>query len=336
MSKQLAAKLLINKMNKITNPNDRKKHLINCLDRQGFIKEEVSEIKVAPIKHDLCRICKSDSIIFSNHERICQECGASEESFTANPYKTYKADMNLIKGTFIEPGTVVVNVIKDGKTIKRDLSMVNTWINSDAEDIKIGGDIKKMTDILDSLAPNYNPVIFERVKNQILSMWYNVLIIKKDFRGKEKQAVQLWCIYYPMVYNKLSISVQKLVSIFNLQIGEAYSYNFIMKDIFDKTSFSDYVSIPIGSVSDIVLPENISKRITAVKRQLKDYLSEPLKDKELYGIIYYISSQLNEKKFTLVHLSEKSGLSTVLIASEAKKIQKYYDSNEAAKIRLLL
>ena len=46
MSKQLAAKLLINKMNKITNPNDRKKHLINCLDRQGFIKEEVQEIVV--------------------------------------------------------------------------------------------------------------------------------------------------------------------------------------------------------------------------------------------------------------------------------------------------
>ena len=70
MSKQLAAKLLINKMNKITNPNDRKKHLINCLDRQGFIKEEVSEIKVAPIKHDLCRICKSDSIIFSNNNAL--------------------------------------------------------------------------------------------------------------------------------------------------------------------------------------------------------------------------------------------------------------------------
>ena len=44
-------------------------------------------------------------------------------------------------------------------------------------------------------------------------MLYNILTIKPDTRGKEKQALIIWCIYYPMVYNKLPINIQKLVSI---------------------------------------------------------------------------------------------------------------------------
>ena len=334
MSKQITALLLKNKVDKtFKTPNERTKYLIDCLKKHGFIREET--ITTVPIKHDTCKICNSSSIIFSNHEKICQECGSSEESFTANPFKTYKADINLVKGTFIEPGSLIVDVIKDGKIIKRDLSKVNSWINSGAEDLKLGGDIKRMTDILDTLAPNYNPIIYDRVRSIILSMWYNVLSIKGDFRGKEKQALQVWCIYYPLAYNKLPISIQRLVSMFNLQIGDAYSYNFIMKDIFDKTAFSEYITVPIGSTSEVDLPENISKRIRIVKQNLKAYLSDPLKDKELYGIIYYICKQLNEKKFTLVYLAEKSGISAVIISNEFNKIKNYYDSHEADKRRLL-
>jgi hypothetical protein len=334
MLKQLDALLLKNKVDKkFKTENEKIKYLIDCIKKHGFIREET--ITTVPIKHDTCRICNSSSIIFSNHEKICQECGSSEESFTANPFKTYKSDINFVKGTFIQPGSLIIDVIKDGKIVKRDLSKVNSWINSGAEDLKLGGDIKRMTDILDTLAPNYNPIVYDRVRSIILSMWYNVLSIKGDFRGKEKQALQLWCIYYPLAYNKLPISIQRLVSIFNLQIGDAYSYNFIMKDIFDKTSFSEYISIPIGSTGEVELPENILKKVRLVKQTLKDYLDDPLKDKELYGIIYYITKQLNEKKFTLVYLSEKSGISTVIISNESNKIKKYYDSNEAAKRRLL-
>ena len=114
---------------------------------------------------------------------------------------------------------------------------------------------------------------------------------------------------------------------FDIQIGEAYSYNFILKDIFNGTGFEKYISIPIGSASDIDIPEGITKKLNKIKRDLKDYLSSPLKDKELYGIIYYIAKQINDKKFTLVYLSEKSGLSTVLISAEASKIATFYKKN---------
>ena len=165
-------------------------------------------------------------------------------------------------------------------------------------------------------------------------MWYNVIKIKPILRGKEKQALAVWSIYYPLVYNKLPINIQKLVSMFDIQIGEAYSYNFVMKDIFNGTAFQEYISIPIGSTSDIQIPEEIMKILNKIKYDLKDYLSNPLKDKELYGIIKYIAKQMNDKKFTLIYLSEKSGLSTVLISSEANKIETFYKRNPSMKSQL--
>jgi len=336
MSKQLTALLLKRKIDNIKNVKDRRQYLINCLQRQGFIKEDIKTepIDISSTIHDTCKLCKSNSLLYSNHERICQECGATDTSVTFNPFKTYKQDLNFSKGTFIEPGTTFATIIKDGKEMKRDLSKMNTWTNSDPEELKISNNLKKMNDTLDALSGKYNSVVFDRVRNEIISMWYNIIKIKPDLRGKEKQALALWSIYYPMVYNKLQINIQKLVSMFDIQIGEAYSYNFVMKYMFNGTSFEKYISIPIGSVSDIQIPEGITKRLNKIKRDLRDYLSSPLKDKELYGILYYTAKQINDKKFTLIYLSEKSGLSSVLISSEANKIEAFYNKNPSMKSKI--
>lgn len=334
MSKQLTALLLKKKVDNIKNIKDRKQYLINCLDKQGFVKEEIKTEPISFVSHDTCKLCKSSSLIYSNHEKICQECGAAETSVDINPFKTYKQDINFAKSTFIEPGTAIVTIMKDGKEVKRDLSKLNTWLTTDPEELRISNNIKKMNEILDTLSGNYNPNVFERTRGEIVSMWVNIIKIKPDTRGKEKQALALWSIYYPMVYNKLKINIQKLVSMFDIQIGEAYSYNFIIKDIFSGTSFEKYISIPIGTTSDIEIPEGITKRLNKIKRDLKDYLSNPLKDKEMYGIIYYIAKQLNDKRFTLVYLSEKSGLSSVLISAEANKIQNFYNENPSLKNKI--
>lgn len=334
MSKQLTALLLKRKVDNIKGVKERHTFLINCLQRQGFIKEEIKTEQIKSVSHDTCKLCKSSSLIYSNHERVCQECGTVDTSSDFNPFKTYKQDLNFSKGTFIEPGTIFVTTIKDGKEVKRDLSRINTWSSADPEEQRISNNLKKMNEILDTFEGKYNPIIFDAVRNQILSMWYNIIKIKVDLRGKEKQALTLWSIYYPMVYNKLQINIQKLVSMFDIQIGEAYSYNFVMKDIFSGTSFEKYISIPIGNTVDISIPEGILKRLNKIKRDLKDYLSNPLKDKELYGILYYIAKQMNDKKFTLVYLSEKSGLSTVLISSEANKIETFYNKNPSMKSKI--
>ena len=67
---------------------------------------------------------------------------------------------------------------------------------------------------------------------------------------------------------------------------------------------------------------------------MKDYLKEPLKDKQLYGMIYYISKNIPGKFFTLSQLSDKSKLSTVTILNESKIYDKFYNSNKRLKEKL--
>lgn len=332
MSKEITARLLKNKIDTIKNLDKKKEYLINCLKRHGKIKEEET-IDVTQFSHDICKLCNSNNFIFNRNEKVCGECGASTFDLTSNPYKTYKMDFNLSKGSFIEPGTLMITVNKDGKQVSRDLSKLNTWLSSDPEEQKMKLNLMRIKEIIEKIEPNYNQFVFEKVSNEIISMWYNVLSIKPNIRGVERVSLMAWCIYYPIVYNNLNINIQKIVSMLDITVGDAFSYNFVLKDIFSNTPYEKYISIPVGNVAELDIPENIKIKINVVKRDLKDYLSNPLKDKEYFGIVYYIS-KLKGKAFTLGYLSEKSGISTTIISNEASKIERFYNSNPGLKKRL--
>tara|TARA_B110001450_G_scaffold14566_1_gene13652 strand:- start:2357 stop:3367 length:1011 start_codon:yes stop_codon:yes gene_type:complete len=334
MSKQLTA-ILIKKKISDKSVTDQKEYLLDCLKKQGIISDPDVNINTnVNSVPDICDICKTSDIIFTNHEMICNKCGATKSSNNRNPFKTFKQDINFSSGTFIEPGTLTINVMKDGKMVSRDLSKLNTWLSNDAEDQRISNGIRNLTEILDKLRQYYNPISFEKVEKEIISMWYNVLITNKTMTGKERKALLAWVIYYPIVYNNLNVSIQRISSITDTFIGDIYSYNFRLKDLFKGTSFEKYISIPIGSKSDIEIPEKIQNKIKVIKRNMKDYLKEPLKDKQLYGMIYYISKNIPEKFFTLSQLSDKSNLSTVTILNESKIYDKFYNSNKRLKENL--
>ena len=331
--KNLSAKLLQEKLYRsFRDPQRRKQHLINCLRRQGLILEDIPVMSISQTSPDVCKICNSSSIISSNHESICQQCGATDTSISFNPFKTYKQNINFSRGTFIEPGTTFVSVIKDGKEVRRDLSKVNTWISNDPEETKINRDMKKLDVILDNISLNYDTITFEKVKLEIFAMWYNILTLRQDLRGITKQALMVLSVYYPMVYNKLSISIQRLASMTGIvNVGDIYSHNFILKDLFKNTNFQNYISIPIGTVSKIQIPNEILLKVDKIKSRLKDRLSDPLKDKELYGIIYYIARELKIKGITLVYLAAGSGLSQVTISKESSKIESFFNQNPYLK-----
>ena len=331
MSKEITVQLLKKKIDSIKIPDDRKMYLINCLRSQGFIKEEIIQQADPKPNYDICKLCNSSNFIFTSNEKVCQQCGSSETSLDANPYKTYKADINFVKGTFIEPGTMTVTINKDGKIVKRDLSKINTWLSSDPEEQKIKLSLAKITEILDILSTDYNPIVFERIKNECLSMWYNIISIRPNLRGNERLSLMAWCIYYPITYNGLSINIQKIASILGVPIGDIFSYNFVMKDIFTNTSYEKYIIVPTGITAEIQLPPDIERKLRIVKRDLKDYLSSPIKDKEYYAMIYYLGTISKNKTLTLSFLSEKSGISQTTIGNEANKIMRFYNSNQRLK-----
>ena len=333
MSKQLTA-LLLQKSISDKSIQDQKKHLIECLKKQGLISEP-DVVPIEPIvMPDICDLCESSDIIYSNHEMICNECGITKSNIRLNPFKTFKQDINFGSGTFLEPGLVVVGIIKDGKTVSRDLSKINTWISVDAEDQRIANGIRNLVEILDKLRQYYNPISFERVEKEIISMWYNVLMSHKNIMGKEKRALLAWTIYYPMVYNNLNVSIQRISSITDTFIGDIYSYNFRLKDLFKGTSFEKYISVPIGTNSDLNLPQKIQDKMKNIRRDMKDYLKDPLKDKQLYGLIYFISKNTPDKFFTLADLATKSSLSTVTILTESKKYEQFYKTQPLLRKRL--
>ena len=226
---------------------------------------------------------------------------------------------------------MIVSLNKDGKTVKRDLSKINTWLNSDPEEQKIKLSLAKITEILDIISKDYNPIVFDKVKNESLSMWYNILSVRPNLRGNERLSLMAWCIYYPIVYNNLNINIQKIASILSVPIGDVFSYNFVMKDIFSNTPYENYILVPTGIVTEIKLSPDIERKLKIVKRDLKDYLSSPIKDKEYYAIIYYLGTLNKNNAFTLSFLSEKSGISQTTIGNEANKISRFYNSKPQLK-----
>lgn len=332
MSKQLTA-LLLQKSISGKSRDEQKEYLLECLKKQGIVTDPISFTPVDDTLPDVCEICKSSDIIYSNHEKLCNNCGLAKTDTSVNPFKTFKQDINFSAGTFIEPGTLIINVMKDGKMVSRDLSKVNTWLSSDLEDQRIANGLKKLNEILDKLRVYYNPISFERVEKEIISMWYNVLISAKTLSGKERRALLAWTIYYPMVFNNLNVSIQRISSITDTFIGDIYSYNFRLKDLFKGTAFEKYISVPIGSNSDIELPQKIQYKIKTVKRDMKDYLKDPLKDKQMYGLIYFILKN-TDKIFTLADLATKSSLSTVTILNESKKYDEFYKRNPLLRQKL--
>ena len=213
MSKAISALLLKSKIDSIKSTSLQRTYLLDCLDRQGFIKR-VTEDYVSPDQDEddsnICKICNTSSIFYSNHEATCNNCGIVQNDQVINPFKTYKQDLNIGRGTFIEEGTTMVKIMKDGKEVIRDLARVNTWVNTDPEEDKIKKAISFVTDVTEKIAIDYPPLIFDRIIKEIIEMWYLIITTVPTLRGYEKRSLAIWSIYYPMVYNELKISIQKL------------------------------------------------------------------------------------------------------------------------------
>jgi hypothetical protein len=331
IKKELIAKILLEKIKKdIKFSSRRKKYLIDCLNKQGFIKKENVQNTELEGNSLTCKICNSSDFIKMSNSNVCNKCGDTTLDLGVNSFITYKQGLNLTRGTFIEPGSEFISIIKDGKTIKRDLSKINFWTNLDPEEEKLKKEVENIQEIINGL----NIKITDTLNKIIISMWLNILSNSDNLKGKVKRALMAWSIYYPLVYNKIPINIQKLTVISDITLGELYSYNFLMKEIFKDTNYYKYITITLGENLDIEIDKEIESKIKIIKNDLKDYLSNPLKKKELLGIIYFLSNKLFNKKYNLTLLSEKSGISPNIISAESGKIESFYKLNKPLEEKL--
>jgi hypothetical protein len=171
---------------------------------------------------------------------------------------------------------------------------------------------------------------FEDAKKVVLTMWYNIINNKTDMHGLEKKSVMAWCIFYIFSYYKLNINIPTLAKLFDLTTGTIYSFKYIPDEIFKNSAFLKYIPNQ-GIGANIQIPKIIEDKMKYVLRDLKTKLSDPPTDKELCGIIDFLSKELKEKTITLQYLSEKSGSSTISIIKISQSIKQFYIENPLLK-----
>ena len=151
--------------------------------------------------------------------------------------------------------------------------------------------------------------------------------------GLEKKSVMVWCIFYIFSYYKLNINIPVLAKLFDLTTGTIYSFKYILDEIFKNSAFLKYIpSQNMGNSME--MPKIIEDKLKIVLRDLKTKLSTPPTEKEICGIIDFLSKELKDKTITLQYLSEKSGASTISIIKISQGIKQFYIENPLLKRNL--
>ena len=318
MSKQITSLLLKKHVGSITSEKLRRKFLINCLSKQGFIIEE-SDSELPEEIEKRCNVCGSDSIIIQGYMEVCEICG-TVLSESINPYKTFKQNLNTGKlGTFISP---------DG--INRELSKVNTWVSTTPEEKKLQKDMLYITSNLDLIEGDYinqtNP--FSKIRQDAIEMWFYTVLNVENLKGDKKRSLAALIIYYSITHKGLKITLEKLSRQFSVEMGDIYSHISTLKTIFNRTKYEDYVTIKTRSKIDLKLTPFLIKELEIVKRAIKNDGKSPPGDNSIYGIIYALSKKEAKRDssysvYNLRYLNNKTGVSPTTISTEAKKYEKY-------------
>jgi len=318
MSKQITSLLLKKHVDSITSEKLRRKFLINCLDKQGFIiRESDSELPEEIEKR--CNVCGSDSIIIQGYMEVCEICG-TVLSESINPYKTFKQNLNTGKlGTFISP---------DG--INRELSKVNTWVSTTPEEKKLQTDMLYITSNLDLIEGDYinQTNLFSKIRQDAIEMWFYIVLNVENLKGYKKRSLAALIIYYSITHKGLKITLEKLSRQFSVEMGDIYSHISTLKTIFNRTKYEDYVTIKTRSKIDLKLTPFLIKELEIVKRAIKNDGKSPPGDNSIYGIIYALSKKEAKRDssysvYNLRYLNNKTGVSPTTISTEAKKYEKY-------------
>ena len=319
MSKEITVQLLKLHVNKITDEKLKRKFLLNCIEKHGLIKKEEEDETLHDKFEDFCRVCKNNSKVIKNNTEVCEICGTVLDE-SINPYKTFKQNLNTGKlGSFISP---------DGTN--RDLSRVNTWVNTSPEEKKLQQDLTYILNKIDSLESEYmyNPEIFDKIRQEIIEMWYLKIIKTDNIRGDQKKSLAALIIYSVIIYNGLKITIERLSRQLEVDVGIISSELSKLKQIFINTKYDQYTNIRLKRDIDLKLTPFLIRELDLVKRSIRNAGMPPPGDNGIYGIVYAISKKASKKDpyyntYSLSYLYNKTGVSTTTISRESKRYEKF-------------
>jgi len=332
MSREIYSLLLQQKMNDFKTENKKKKYLINCIDQHGAYKGADQKIlsQVVQNFNDICVACKSSSFVFTSHEKICNECGVTTQ-YTKPKFDPMSSNLG---GSFIQPGTLMVPITKNGKKVMVDLSTISSWLDVPPEEQNLVRTSKEIMDVLDNIRnPNGTP-LQDSIVREIMAIWYNIIQYDPDIKGVQRKSLQVLSVYYGLTHNNFKISLQKIAAMFGVNSGDVFSNNALIKKIFNNTGYEKYITLKIGEFCKVEIDPSIKGRLEIMKLDLAKYLHTPLTVKEYTGMIYYINKQLKNRDVTLRSLAENCTLSENTIRNSSSTYEIFYKNNNNLYKRL--
>ena len=340
------SKALKNKISQLKTPAKKTEFLINCIKSHGKISSDSPEVeRTAPTPAapattaDVCENCDGE-IYYDSHSRICKKCGFTRESNKGTTYRSTDTSNSTGTGSFISPGTLIAKIkLENGNTIMRDLGRVNTWLSFDKKEQPFIDSTKRINEVLDILEGKYNTNMYEKSRQNTIAMWNNVFLLVPNTRGSVRRSLQSLCVYYSFKHNGLDINLTKLAIMFDVKTGDIYKNNSTMKTTFDNTEYAKFINLISEEECDVEISDDIKNKITRVKSDIGNQLSDPLTPKQYSAIIYYIahygSNRGHKKLYTFKYLSEScDGGSPGIISKEADKIKSFYTNKPGLKSRL--
>jgi hypothetical protein len=329
MSKEIYSLLLQKQLGEFKTVKQKRKHLLNCLKDSGVIKHpsEDSHIKLE-YGTEICTLCGNSEFDVSSNEKVCSVCRGVQQT------SSLPTMVERIKGTFIEPGTTLVTILQNGKRTTVDLANVQSWGEVSSEEQKLVRTSQELSNVLFEIRDSTRQPLKEFITREAMSMWYNILVYLPDTRGRQKTSLQVLCVYYVLTFNNIPINIQKIASMFQIQLNEVYSNNNLIKKIFENTGFDKYITLSLGDTCLLQVNERIKKKIEIIKKDMIRYLHDPPTLKEYSGIVYYINKELKNKEVTLKALSENCPISQNTISESSKMIETFYKKNKTLKDRL--
>jgi hypothetical protein len=336
--KKILTTIILNDLKKKFKNNDSiKEFLIDCIDRNGLIEnpEEIEVFEEPGKVTTKCLNCGYNIFEINEDGRTCKNCGATTRDIMANPNRGYK-ESQARGGTLLQPGTVFVKIKKDGRDIFVDLANISKWTDSKKEDQPLLNHMKQINDLLDKLLEKYNKAemaaSFDEASKLAISMWYNIFITKNNVKGVEKLSLLAWCIHFSFLYHKISIDITELSSLLNVQFGTIKSYQQSFKDIFTRSAFEKYI---FQSEEELIIPPILKYGLKLVTKHLKKN-SYSIKDKDKFGILYYLAIIYKIDDYTVDFLAEKSKLEQSDIIKTYSDIINFYKMYPLLKEELLI
>lgn len=329
----LGTKLLLQQKLNTLSKSKRKDFLIDCIKANNAVKffdedETLSEKDFeGEYTKDInfCKICNKYDFIRDKYSETCNTCGYERQIMSTQ--KNYE------KIEYIKPGSNLVKIIKDSKTITVDLNKINLWLE---DTDPLAKDTKKILDNLNTIFQSKSIDLPNNVQNTSISLWYNFNTLYLEYstslkKQYNKKAILSLCVYYGSSIYGYIISLQQLSILFNINVSDIIVNNTLFKDIFKHTEYFKYLTLHDNKQCDIKLSPKNKIIFEKIKKDIiKNFsnINEPLQNKEYAAIIYFITNKINKViKYTLKDLEEKCNVSTTSISSSSKSIENFYKNN---------